>query len=150
MFRVNLYLVTMIGCLVSTNLLADSCETLLNKLRKDPHLTLVMHDEMQYHFQYGNDIPISLSINCMQPEPDAGVNWDGFEPNAQYYDLIGRVGTLITGRDADDVIQTAKKCYNLALKDSSELASIDGRKMMIDCQVSKQDGGSTSINIYPQ
>lgn len=151
MLRIKLYLVAFLGCFLSTDVLARSCEDVLNQLRKEPDLTLVMQGEMHSHFQYGSDTPISLSISCIQPESaDAGINWDGLEPSDQYYELVGRIGALITGRNAHDVIQAAKKCRNLALKDSSELASLDGRKMMIECQAFTRDGGATGINIYPQ
>lgn len=150
MLRVELYLITLLGCLLSTSVLARSCEDVLNQLKKEPNFTLVMQGEMHSNFQYGEDTQISVSISCMQPEPDAMISWDGLEPSAQYYELVGRVGTLITGRNADDVIQAAKKCRSLALKDPSELASIDGQKMGVECQAFTRDGGATGINIYPQ
>ena len=92
----------------------------------------------------------TLYVSCYENVPSIAVTWDGPTPDATFYDLVGTAGNLLTQRPASEVVKYSKQCRQEALKDDSEIATIEREGMVIECQAFKRDGGGTTITIFTE
>lgn len=76
------------------------------------------------------------------------LNWDasGFPPN-EWFALVATAGNAVTGAELKDLEAAAHRCHRAALKDRSELASIDLHTAKVECQAFTRDGGGVNVDI---
>lgn len=134
----------------STAVLAESCETILAALKQERHLTQIKQAVDGQNTEYRNGPNITLSVNCALGKPNVYVFWDGQNPDQQFYELVGRVGSLVSSRSAVDVVKFSKQCRQQAIKDSGEIATVEQRGVAIECQAFARDGGGTNISVFAE
>lgn len=145
--RISVCIITALLTL-SSDALADDCETILSKLQAESHLTLDRQTEGKQttHFRDGRNITLSLS--CATGLPNLAISWDGAQPDPQFYDLVGSAGSLVSTRSPADIRKYSKQCRTRALNDSGEIATVEQRGVVIECQAFVRDGGGTIIYIF--
>ncbi|MBY8949472.1 hypothetical protein J1G35_26780 [Pseudomonas sp. SH10-3B] len=135
---------------LSTNCFAASCEYVLAALQKDHHLSLVKQTPEKLTTEYRDGPNITLSLFCPFDKPNVMVSWDGQNPNQQFYDLVGRAGSLISPRTATDIVEVSKRCRRQAINGVGEIASIEQKDLVIECQAFNRDGGATIVFVFAQ
>ena len=93
---------------------------------------------------------MTLSVGCTVCMPNIAVTWDGPTPDDAFNDLVGTAGNLVTQRPATEVVKFSKQCRQAALKDDSEIATIERKGMAIECQAFERDGGGTTITVFAE
>ena len=129
---------------------AESCDLILLALSQENSLTRVKasEDALVTHYRYG--LNTSLSVSCAFDKPSLEVSWDGLEPDQSFYELVGRVGGLVSSQSRTDVVKSSRLCREQALKDDSEIATIEREGLAIECQAFKRDGGGTTIMVFAE
>ncbi|KAF1072682.1 MAG: hypothetical protein GAK45_00117 [Pseudomonas citronellolis] len=126
---------------------AADCASVLEKVKAERHLTQVGKGET--HVQFHDGPQVEVSFGCLMDKPDLLLDWDGQNPDKEYFYLVGRLGQALTGNPAATVIKVAKTCRQQALQDTGEISQIENPTLVIGCQAYKRDGGATSISIFP-
>lgn len=129
---------------------AKSCDAVIGLLENNPHLILIKKPEGKHTTEYNSGSVTTLSVSCSLGHPDIAITWDGPTPDNAFYDLVGTAGNLLTHRPASEVVKYSKQCRQEALKDDSEIATIEREDMAIECQAFKRDGGGTTITIFTE
>ena len=142
---VSVFLVTL-----AFNARADQCGIILSELNQTSELIRTKKTEGKQTTDYIRDSNTTLSVSCSQGAPSIAVTWDGPTPEATFYNLVGTAGNLLTQRPASEVVKYSKQCRQEALKDESEIATIEREGMAIECQAFKRDGGGTTITIFTE
>jgi hypothetical protein len=135
---------------LSTNALAEPCDTVLAALQQERHLSQVKQTEGKQTTEYLDGPNIALSLSCALGKPNIAVTWDGPAPDQGFYDLVGRTGSLVSTRSAADVVKASKQCRKEALKDESEIATVEQKGLAIECQAFARDGGGTTITVFSE
>ncbi|MBK5343136.1 hypothetical protein JFU48_17310 [Pseudomonas sp. TH49] len=133
---------------LSNSALADNCESILSKLYAERHLTLDRQTEGKQTTHFRDGRYMTLSLSCATGLPNVAISWDGPTPDQQFYDLVGRAGSLVSTRSAADIMKYSKQCRARALNDSGEIATVEQRGVAIECQAFVRDGGGTMIYIF--
>lgn len=136
--------------LISTNARAESCDNLLAALQQERHLSQVKQTEGKQTTEYRDGPNILLSLSCSVGAPNVAVSWDGPAPDQAFYDLVGRTGSLVSKRSATDVVKASKHCRREALKDESEIATVEQNGLAVECQAFDRDGGGTTITVFAE
>lgn len=144
------------GCTVllllvlSTNVHASSCNDVLAALQQERHLSQVKQSADKLTTEYRDGPNITLSVLCPFDKPNVMISWDGPNPDQQFYDLVGRAGSLVSPRPAPDIVKVSKRCRQQAIKGGAEIASIEQKDLVIECQEFSRDGGTTIIFVFAQ
>ncbi len=133
---------------LSTNAVAESCDTILIALHQERHLSLVKQSQGKQTTEYRDGQNTSLSVSCALGKPNIAVSWDGPKPDQQFYDLVGRAGSLVSSQSATEIVKLSKQCRQHAIKDSGEVATIEQSGLAIECQAFVRDGGGTTISVF--
>lgn len=134
----------------STNTLAESCDNVLAALQQERHLSQVKQTKDKQTTEYRDGPNIVLSLSCAVGAPNVAVSWDGPAPDQAFYDLVGRTGSLVSKRSATDVVKASKQCRHEALKDESEIATVEQNGLAVECQAFARDGGGTTITVFAE
>lgn len=139
-----------IGLILSSKAQAKSCDTILVTLSLEHNLTRLAQPEeaLVIRYRYGQNT--SLSVSCSLDKPNVEVTWDGLKPDSSFYELVGRVGSLVSTQSATDVVKASKLCRELAIKDDNEIATIEREGLAVECQVFERDGGGTTISVFAE
>lgn len=129
---------------------ASSCDSILAILQKEHHLKMVKQSESKQNTEYLDGPNIALSLSCAIGTPNIAVTWDGPAPDKAFYDLVGRTGSLVSNSSAADVVKASKQCRQQALKDESEIATVEQKGLAIECQAFTRDGGGTTITVFAE
>ena len=135
---------------LSTNALAEPCDDVLAALQQERHLSQVKQTEGKQTTEYRDGPNIALSLSCALGAPNVAVTWDGPAPDQAFYDLVGRTGGLVSKRSAAEVVTASKQCRQQALKDDSEIATVEQKGLAIECQAFARDGGGTTITVFAE
>lgn len=133
---------------LSTNAVAEPCDNVLDALQQERHLSQVKQTEGKQTTEYRDGPNIVLSLSCAVGAPNIAVTWDGPAPDQAFYDLVGRTGSLVSKRAAADIVKASKQCRQQALKDESEIATVEQKGIAIECQAFARDGGGTTITVF--
>lgn len=134
----------------STALHAQPCDDILVALQKERHLSNVQQTQGKQTTEYRDGPNILLSLSCAVGAPNIAVTWDGPAPDQAFYDLVGRTGSLVSKRPAADIVKASKQCRQQALKDESEIATVEQKGLAIECQAFARDGGGTVITVFAE
>lgn len=135
---------------VASTAYADSCNTILSALKQETTLTQTKQTEGKQTTEFARGPNASLSVSCTLSAPNIAVTWDGPNPDVAFYDLVGAAGNLVTHRPAAEVVKFSKQCRQEALKDNTEIATIERKGMAIECQAFERDGGGTTITVFAE
>lgn len=129
---------------------AGQCDSILSALQKERHLEKIKQTESKQTTEYRDGPNIELSLSCAMSSPNIAITWDGPSPDQAFYDLVGRAGSLVSTRPAADVMKASKQCRKEALKDDSEIATVEYKGLAIECQAFTRDGGGTVITVFAE
>lgn len=146
-FRISVGIIIALLTL-SNSACADNCESILSKLYAERHLTLDRQTEGKQTTHFRDGQYMTLSLRCATGLPNVAISWDGPTPDQQFYDLVGRAGSLVSTRSAADIMKYSKQCRARALNDSGEIATIEQSGVAVECQAFVRDGGGTIIYIF--
>lgn len=135
---------------LSTNSFADSCDAVIDALQQERHLSQVKQTDGKQTTEYRDGPSIVLSLSCAMGSPNVATTWDGPTPDQAFYDLVGRTGSLVSKRSAADIVEASRQCRQQALKDESEIATVEQKGLAIECQAFARDGGSTTITVFAE
>ncbi|MBS7846229.1 hypothetical protein KFF47_26000 [Pseudomonas fluorescens] len=135
---------------LSTNALAEPCDDVLAALQQERHLSQVKQTEGKQTTEYRDGPNIALSLSCATGAPNIAITWDGPTPDQAFYDLVGRTGSLVSKSPAADIVKASKHCRQQALKDDSEIATVEQKGLAIECQAFARDGGGTTITVFAE
>ncbi len=129
---------------------ASLCTIVRSGLNQEHKLTRTRNTPDSQGTEYSSGLNITLSVSCALGKPNVAVVWDGLDPDDAFYDMVGTAGNLLTHRPVSEVVKYSKQCRQEALKDDSEIATIEREGMAIECQAFKRDGGGTTITIFTE
>lgn len=134
----------------STVTIASSCDDVLSALQQERYLAQVKQSADRLTTEYRDGPNITLSVSCALGKPNMMISWDGPKPDQQFYDLVGRAGSLVSPRSAAEIINASKRCRKQAINDSGEIATVEQKGLAIECQVFTRDGGATIISVFAE
>ncbi|WP_338724662.1 hypothetical protein V9L16_12120 [Pseudomonas tolaasii] len=134
----------------STSAFAEPCDDVLAALQQERHLSQVKQTEGKQTTEYRDGPNIALSLSCATGAPNIAITWDGSTPDQTFFDLVGRTGSLVSKRAAADIVKASKQCRQQALKDDSEIATVEQKGLAIECQAFARDGGGTTITVFAE
>lgn len=135
---------------LSTNAHASPCDDVLAALQKERHLSQVKQTVGEVTTEYRDGPNITLSVSCALGKPNMMISWDGPQPDQQFYDLVGRAGSLVSPRSAAEIVNASKRCRKQAINDSGEIATVEQKGLAIECQAFIRDGGATIISVFAE
>jgi hypothetical protein len=93
---------------------------------------------------FGSILSLDFRANFL---PDVFISWESASPPKAWFALAVQAGQAITGETPQSLHDAIEKCYHDALKDKSELSSVELPKSKIECQAFTRDGGAVSMTI---
>jgi hypothetical protein len=127
--------------------LAEECDALAAEIVDREGLAVDRRTTMRVIFTK-HPLVSEMSVGCTFRPPDLFMSWDGAYPPTSFYDLLGRVGHIVTGGQAAQVRDGAARCQRAALKSKSELSDLTIAGISFECQAFARGGGGTSITLY--
>ena len=95
---------------------------------------------------------IALSIFCpVPPAPSLTLSADWLEDPAPpaYFQLIGKLGSVLTGVSADAISTGAIACEKQALAAKGEEGTVESSGVRFQCQAFEHAGGGTTLLLAP-
>ncbi len=96
----------------------------------------------------------ALSLFCPAPPmlaPALSSDWLQGLPPPSYFQLIGRLGSIVTGIAADVISAGAIECQQRALANKeTEDGDLETNGIRIECQVFTRAGGGTALLLSPR
>jgi hypothetical protein len=145
-------LLTVVGCLCLTlSVRADECDRIVeNLIAQTPGLQL---DKRM--LAEGVDIVYlkhpqakALSVFCPAPpmfSPALSADWLESLPPPSYFELIGKLGSILTGVSADAISAGAIECQKRALGAKDEEGDLEESGIRFECQAFTRAGGGTAM-----
>ena len=90
----------------------------------------------------------ALSVFCPAPSklsPALSADWMEDLPPPSYFQLIGRLGSILTGVSADAISAGATECQKRALGTKDEESDLESSGIRFECQVFTHAGGGTAM-----
>ena len=66
-----------------------------------------------------------VALSCRPRQPSLSIDWRGGPPPAGYFQLIGQLGSIMTGVPPDAVRTGAMECQKLALAAAYEMSEFE-------------------------
>lgn len=89
-----------------------------------------------------------VALTCRFPRSSLDVDWRGGLPPAGYFQLIGRLGSIMTGISAEAISAAAAECQKRAIVAKYEMAELVSQGVKFECDSFTHDSGGTSMTIY--
>jgi hypothetical protein len=151
MFR--LLMLTVTGWLGFASLVqANECDALLSSLlAKLPRLEFGGRSRMagapNFDIVYLRHSQASqVVLSCRPRQPSLSIDWRGGPPPAGYFQLIGQLGSIMTGVPPDAVRTGAVECQKLALAAAYEMSEFESMGVRFECAIFT--GRGTTITIF--
>ena len=148
-------LLTMIGSLcLAVPAQANPCGDLVGKLLEGVQGLVV---ESVSHVDAASTFDIiylkhpqatDVALTCRLPQPSLDVDWRGGLPPRGYFQLIGLLGSIMTGVPPEAVSAAARECQKTALGAKYEMGELLSKGVKFECDSFKHDSGGTSMTIY--
>jgi hypothetical protein len=87
-------------------------------------------------------------LSCGPRQPSLNIDWRGGLPSAGYFQLIGQLGSIMTGVSAGVVRAGAMECQKSALAAKYEMSEFTSNGVKFECAIFTHDGGGTAMTIY--
>ena len=90
----------------------------------------------------------ALSVFCPAPpmmSPALSADWLEGAPPPSYFELIGRLGSILTGASSDDIRAGAIECQKRALSAKDEEGDLESSGIRFECQAFTRAGGGTAM-----
>lgn len=138
----------------ATSSAADECDAIVgNLIARVPGLSMGERTPVQGSsdiFNLAHPDAQQMSVFC----PEEGIPWpvlnvdrtDGLPP-PEYFKLIGKAGSAMTGVSADEIAKGALKCQEMALGAKNELADLEYEGISFECQAYTRDDGATIMSL---
>jgi hypothetical protein len=92
----------------------------------------------------------ALSVFCPAPPMSAAalsLDWLEGLPPPSYFQLIGKLGSILTGVSADAISAGAIECQKRALASKEEDGDLDSGGIRFQCQAFIRSGGGTALTL---
>jgi hypothetical protein len=112
---------------------------------------LVSPSGKRVFFEHGlaGEISISCAVPALPSLPAVFIGWEkGAIPPKAWVTLAAMGGQIVTDEPAATLQDGIKKCYQDALKNKSELSSVELPESKIECQAFTRNGGGVSLSIF--
>ena len=127
-----------------------SCDAVINAIQQGFQLVKDTPTQSQQTVAFSRGGNTKVYFSCTLGKPDVAFYWDGSAPDVGFYELVGRVGNLVSQSPVPEVVKLSKQCRQEALKDGSEIATIEQKGLAIECQAFERDGGGTTITVFAE
>ena len=151
MFR--LLMLTVTGLLGFSSLVqANECDALLSSLlAKLPRLEFGGRSRMagapNFDIVYLRHSQASqVVLSCRPRQPSLSIDWRGGPPPAGYFQLIGQLGSIMTGVPPDAVRTGASECQKLALASAYEMSEFELMSVRFECAIFTSGGTTITIS----
>ena len=151
MFR--LLMLTVTGWLGFASLVqANECDALLSSLlAKLPRLEFGGRSRMagapNFDIVYLRHSQASqVVLSCRPRQPSLSIDWRGGPPPAGYFQLIGQLGSIMTGVPPDAVRTGASECQKLALAAAYEMSEFELMGVRFECAIFTSGGTTMTIS----
>ena len=95
----------------------------------------------------------ALSVFCPAPplmSPALSADWLEGSPPPSYFELIGKLGSILTGVSPEEIRAGAIECQKRALSAKDEESNLESSGIKFDCQVFARAGGGTATIFAPR
>jgi len=132
---------------------ADECDTIVeNLIAQTPGLQLdkrVLAEGIDIVYLKHPQAK-ALSVFCPAPPmspPALSSDWLQGLPPPSYFQLIGKLGSILTGVSADAISAGAIECQKRALAAKEEDGDLESNGIRFECQAFTRAGGGTALII---
>ena len=87
-----------------------------------------------------------VALSCRPRQPSLSIDWRGGPPPAGYFQLIGQLGSIMTGIPPDAVRAGAVECQKLALAAAYEMSEFELMGVRFECAIFTSGGTTMTIS----
>ncbi len=133
---------------------ADECDALVAQLLAGVHgLTFISTSHMagapNFDVTYLKHPQASqIALSCGPRVPSLDIDWRGGAPPAGYFDLIGLLGSIVTGVPVAAINSGAGECRRLASAAAYEMSGFELAGVRFECAIFTHEGGGLTMTIH--
>jgi hypothetical protein len=138
----------------SPSALASDCNTIVAQLVAGvPGLSFTSASHMagapNYDVAYLKHPQASqIALSCSPREPSLSIDWRGGSAPAGYFELIGLLGSILTGVPVDAIRSGSAECQRLAGAAAYEMSGIALAGVRFECAIFTHEGGGMTMTIH--
>jgi hypothetical protein len=133
---------------------ADECDALVAQLLAGvPGLTFTstshMADAPNFDVAYLKHPQASqIALSCGPRVPSLDIDWRGGAPPVGYFELIGLLGSIVTGVPVAAINFGAGECRRLASAAAYEMSGFELAGVRFECAIFTHEGGGMTMTIH--
>jgi hypothetical protein len=89
-----------------------------------------------------------IALFCGPHVPSLDIGWRGGVPPAGYFELIGLLGSIVTGVPVAAINSGAEQCRKLASATAYEMSGIELAGVRFECAIFTHEGGGMSMTVH--
>jgi hypothetical protein len=128
---------------------AEECDALIPIIVSMSGATVQRKTELG-HYHLRHPLSTSLVVSCLPWQSDISISaaYEGASPPDAYFELVSKIGAVLTGDSVALIRAGATRCHQLALRSTSELANVNTGNAAIECHSFTRDGGATLVSVF--
>ena len=137
----------------SSSALASDCNAIVAQLvrtsRSRLHSTTHMAGAPNYDVAYLKHPQASqIALSCTPREPSLSIDWRGGSAPVGYFELIGLLGSILTGVPVAAIRSGSAECHRLAGAAAYEMSGIALDGVRFECAIFTHEGGGMTMTIH--
>ena len=150
--RFSLAAVSFVG--INSPALASDCDAVVAQLLAGvPGLTFTSTSHMagapNFDVAYLKHSQASqVALSCGPHAPSLDIDWRGGAPPAGYFDLVGLLGSIVTGVPVAAINSGATECRRQALAAAYEMSGFELAGVRFECAIFTHEGGGMTLTIH--
>jgi len=139
---------------ITSPALASNCDTILAQLLAAvPGLAFTSTSHMagapNFDVTYLKHPQASqIALSCGPHVPSLDIDWRGGAPPAGYFELVGLLGSIVTGVPVAAINSGAMECQRQALAAAYEMSGFELAGVRFECAIFTHEGGGMTMTIH--
>ena len=89
-----------------------------------------------------------IALSCGPRQPSLSIDWRGSSPPDGYFELIGLLGSIITGVPVAAIHSGSAECQRLAKATSYEMSGFELAGVRFECAIFTHEGGGMTVTMH--
>jgi hypothetical protein len=90
----------------------------------------------------------AIALTCGPQQPSVSVDWRGSPPPTGYFELVGQLGSIVTGATPPVIRTGALECQKRAQAAAYEMSGYQLAGVRFECAIFTHEGGGLSMMIH--
>ena len=89
-----------------------------------------------------------IALSCGPRLPSLSIDWRGGRPPFGYFELIGLLGSIVTGVPVAAIRSGIEQCQRLASASAYEMSGFELAGVRFECAIFTHEGGGMSVTTH--